>query len=57
MVAESTENDARRAVLHVVSCGRVLLRTIEQDVRQRTRLALAKAASVPVDLHARGSNA
>ena len=35
----------------------VLLRPIEQEVRQRPRLALAKAASVPVDLHARGSAA
>ena len=35
----------------------VLLRPIEQEVRQRPRLALAKAASVPVDLHARGGDA
>jgi serine/threonine protein phosphatase PrpC len=35
----------------------VLLRPIEQEVRQRPRLALAKAASVPVGLHARGGDA
>lgn len=36
----------------------VLLRPIEPDAtRQRPRLALAKAASVPGDLHARGGDA
>ena len=48
------ENDLTHC--HIWTHGRAAEANRAGGAGQRTRLALAKAASVPVDVHARGNN-